>query len=164
LPSSLTAVHPSFGLTNPLSISSCLRTCNAKGFRFSYTTNLAVGNTCQCSSSVAILNSDICGLFRSYVYVNKAVPAPSGARKRLLEQIKRSENLGLCPAGLQSCRVGSDSSDDYEVSPTITSHLLLLMYSASMFKQNSSLAADVLLVYSTVLQSWRRRVSSKFLT
>lgn len=120
LPNDLTASNPVGGLANPLAISSCLRTCSDNGFRFAYITNLLLGNTCQCSQAVTIISPGICGLGRSYVYVDESI-VPSGVtRRRLAEQKKRSERPGLCPSGYQACRVNQElaASDDFEVCPT----------------------------------------------
>lgn len=118
LPNDLVASNPVGGVANPLAISSCLRTCSDNGFRFAYITNLALGNTCQCSQAVTIVSPGICGLGRSYVYVDLSI-APSGvARRRLAEQKKRAEISGPCPSGFQACRVnqGEFATDDFEVS------------------------------------------------
>jgi hypothetical protein len=115
-PNDLTTVGSVGGFANPLAISSCLRTCDDNNYRYAYITNLAIGNTCQCAQSVTILNRGLCGLGRSYVYIDQSIPAPSGLSRRMIEQKKRSEKVGLCPTGLQSCRVTQNSSD-FEVSP-----------------------------------------------
>jgi hypothetical protein len=119
LPNDLEAVNPVGGLANPLAISSCLQTCEDNGFRFSYITNLLLGNTCQCANSVTIISPGICGLGRSYIYVDESI-VPSGvARRNLAEQEKRALKVGMCPTGLSACRVnqGEFASDDFEVSP-----------------------------------------------
>lgn len=116
LPVDLEASGVVGGLANPLAISSCLRVCEDNGYRFSFITNLLVGNTCQCAQAVTIVNAGICGLGRSYVYVDESI-APSGvARRRLAEQKKRAEITGPCPSGLQACRVnqGEFATDDFE--------------------------------------------------
>jgi hypothetical protein len=113
-----TATSPvSGGLLNVLSISSCLRACNTRGYRFAYITNLAV-SLCRCSSSVEIASPSVCGLGRNYVYVNRNV-SPSGvARKRMLDAKKRAVKVGLCPTGLSACQInqGGSALDAFEVS------------------------------------------------
>jgi hypothetical protein len=131
------------GLLNVLSISSCLDACNAGGYRYSFVTTAAV-TLCQCATTVEITAPSTCGLLRNFVYVNLA-PVPSGTRKRTLEARKRMEKVGLCPSGLQSCRVKQSvfGSDDFEVSTWLSQRLTTLTSSVLTSRLSSSLVEDV---------------------
>lgn len=100
-----------------LSVANCLDDCEARGFQYAFVTNVAADLTCSCATNVNIVVPSLCGLGANFIYTNNLI-APSGipARRRALE-VRRNQKVGMCPSGLQACRIPSEfASDDFEVS------------------------------------------------
>jgi hypothetical protein len=145
-------------------VANCLDDCADRGFQFAFVTNIAADLTCSCATNVNIVVPSLCGLGANFIYTNNLI-APSGipARRRALE-VKRNQKVGMCPSGLQACRVsGEFTSDDFEVSfDVLFPTRKLLTPSVSMSRPSSSRAVDALPVSLTVTLLLLHLVSSEF--